>query len=430
MPFLVVPSDVKERIKIFEKENEAIARGELTEEGRTVFGETSRLICLSSASYTFEYLYTLYQDWCNKIFSDNKDLATYFVNQVSFDAIPSYMIEKTVIEEAKSSDETHPSFKREYCAIFTDGSDSFFSAKKMHDLTIKDTQNPSLRLSGDKDKEYVLSIDPCFSNSANSDYFAFCVLELSKENEVAIVVHTYMEAGKDLKDHIKYFYYLLKAFNIVMICVDNADGRFLDSANESAFFNEHGLKINEIEYDGELKGVEYEQMLNKLKKEYNYNNKNIAFKHVFNQVSIRRINEQMQTWINTKKIYFGSKITQHPDYDSIVASNLPPYPFKPEESNKAKFIIDMISNQDDLVYQLKKQCSLIEVRVSPTGGQVFDLPATLKRSTSKNRARKDGYTSLLLAIEAARVYYEMMKTPEIKRNTSMAMPMMMGNSTY
>ena len=67
-----------------------------------------------------------------------------------------------------------------------------------------------------------------------------------------------------------------------------------------------------------------------------------------------------------------------------------------KKENKGKFIVDLITNQDDLMPLVKKQCALIEIRSSPTGGQVFDLPSQLKRNTSANRARKDNYTALLL----------------------------------
>lgn len=430
MPFLLVPSDVGARIRQSDDEDVLIQEGKLEEKDRMVFPSTSRMICLTSASYTFENCYKIFQEWIENIVSEDKIVdATYFVAQIGYKALPKLFIEKSVIEEASSMGDHDPIFMREFGAQFTDGSSSFFSAQKMHELTIKDSESPCIKLMGEKDKIFVLSVDPCFSNSPTSDFFAMSVLELSPENETATVVHTYMEAGKDLKEHIKYFYYLLKSFNIVMICVDNADGQFISSANESSLFQDKNLKINTIEYDGEVQGEDYVKMMNEFKKQYNLNNKSICFKHVFNQQSIRRINEQLQTWINTKRIYFGSRLTQHESYDSVIESNLPTYPFD-EKENKGKFIVELISTEDDMIYQLKKQCSLIEVKSSPSGGQVFDLPTALKRNNSPNRARKDGYTSLLLGIEAAKTYFDMCKQPEQTKRTSLATPMMFGNSTY
>lgn len=428
-PFLIAPSNIARRMEITEREDKLILSGNMKEIDRTVFESTARLIVLTSASYTFENAFKVYTEWTDKIYDKNPvESAKYFVCNLSYEALPEYMVEKSVIEEAKGSAELHPAFLREYCARYVDGSESFFSAKKMHELTVKDGESPSIKLFGDKEKEYILSCDPCFSNSPTSDYFAFCILELNKEEEKATVVHTYMEAGKDLKDHIKYFYYLLRAFNVVMICIDNADGQFIASANESALFKDNNLKVNIIDYDGDLQGDEYNMMLNDIKKKYNLNNKDICFKHVFNQPSIRRINEQLQTWINTSKIYFGSRLTQNESYDSIINGGIP-YPYEPKE-DQGRFIVNLVSTEDDLMYQLKKQCSLIEVKSSPTGGQVFDLPSSLKRNTSANRARKDGYTSLLLAVEGAKAYFDMNKSTIITKSKILWTPTMFGSSTY
>ena len=60
-----------------------------------------------------------------------------------------------------------------------------------------------------------------------------------------------------------------------------------------------------------------------------------------------------------------------------------------------------------MIYQTKKQCTLVEVKSTAKGTQTFDLPQHLKRSTSSNKARKDNYTTLMLANWATKVYYDM-----------------------
>ncbi len=435
MPFLVAPSDIKQRMIVREKEDEQIKKGLMKESDREVFNSNSRMIVLSSASYTFEYLYTLYKDWTEKIYDEEtKDSATYFIQQASWDSVPADFIEKKVIEEAQSTDELHPAFKREYCAQFVDGSDSYFNAKKMHQLTIEDGKNPSIKLKGDKDKKYILSVDPNHSASASGDFFAMAVIELSENDEKGVLVHNYAKAGVELKEHIKYFYYLLTNFNIVMVCVDNADSTFIQAANESALFQKNRLKINTIEYDGSLQGEEHVQMLKEIRKQYNLSEKKICVRHIFNQESIRRINEQMQTWINTNRIHFGSRLERSDDYESIIKEELN-FPFDEKngkiegKDSSGQFIVDLVSTQDDLMSLVKKQCALIEVRSSPTGGQVFDLPTSLKRNTSANRARKDNYTALLLGIEGASAYFNLMSEPVEVRSKTLWTPMMMGRST-
>ena len=67
----------------------------------------------------------------------------------------------------------------------------------------------------------------------------------------------------------------------------------------------------------------------------------------------------------------------------------------------------MIETQDDLIYQTKKQCALVEVKTTAKGTQSFDLPQHLRRSTSANRARKDNYTTLMLGNWAVKAYNDM-----------------------
>ena len=75
--------------------------------------------------------------------------------------------------------------------------------------------------------------------------------------------------------------------------------------------------------------------------------------------------------------------------------------------------------QDSLIYQTKKQCALIEVKATARGTQTFDLPQHLKRNTSANRARKDNYTTVMLANWATKSYYDIMSV-NIEQNYTFA----------
>ena len=130
MPFLVAPQDMKQRIEIRETEDKLIEKGKMTEEQRMVFENDSKMIALSSASYTFENLYRQYKEWIDKINSPDLGDANYFVSQMGYESLPEHMIDQIIIEEAQEGGQSHSSFQREYCAQFTDGSDSYYSAKK------------------------------------------------------------------------------------------------------------------------------------------------------------------------------------------------------------------------------------------------------------------------------------------------------------
>ena len=242
MPFLVAPQNMKERIEIREIEDKLIKERVMEEKDRMEFVNDSKMLALSSASYTFENLYKVYKDWMEKIKSNEQPEAKYFISQMGYQSLPEEMIDTTIIEEAQDGGQSHSSFQREYCAQFTDGSDSYFSAKKMHECTILDGQDPTSKIIGDRGEKYILGIDPSFSNSPSSDFFAMSVLEVDDDKEEGTLVHSYAVAGGDLKDHIDYLYHVVSRFNIVMICIDNAGYQFIDSANESVAFKKNNLK--------------------------------------------------------------------------------------------------------------------------------------------------------------------------------------------
>jgi hypothetical protein len=409
MPFLVAPRNIGERLKIKEIEDQAIKDGSMTEEQRTVFSTTAKLIALSSASYTFENLYTTFKEWCRKIENPDKEdiekSATYFVSQVGFQAIPKEMIEKTVIEEASSGGLQSPAFLREYCAQFTDGSEGYFSAIKMKAIQIEPGHGPNLLLKGYKDKKYILAIDPSFSSSPSSDDFAMAVMEIDDETKHATLVHNYAVHGGNLKDHIAYFYYLVTHFNIVFLISDNADGNFIENANETTRFTDNNLNFKALDdWDANIEDPgKRQEMLTKVRRSYNQTEKRICIYHVFNSKSIRETNEHLQGCIDFKRVWFASRIRPDGSVFEKVAQgrvdlSLTPY----------KDIGEFIDRQDELLELTKKECALIEVRVNPQGTQTFDLPQHLRRSESPTRARKDNYTALVLGCWATRCYYEIM----------------------
>ena len=69
-----------------------------------------------------------------------------------------------------------------------------------------------------------------------------------------------------MKDHIKYLFYLYKHFNIKIIIIDNAGYQFIDSANESELFREAGLAIKFFDFNTEKQGVAYDNELKRVKR--------------------------------------------------------------------------------------------------------------------------------------------------------------------
>jgi len=412
MPFLVAPQDITERMKIRELEDALIAQGLLHESDREVFKNTSKMIALSSASYTFENLYTVYKDWISKICSKDEQgaSATYFVAQLSYEAIPPEMVDTHIIEEAQSGGASLSSFQREYCARFTDGSDSYFSAKKMHECTFPDGSDTTLLLKGELGKDYILAIDPSFSNSPSSDDFAMCVLEVDYATKTALVVHNYAVAGADLKEHINYFCYLQECFSIALIIIDNAGFQFIDSANECDYLSKRNIKYSFFDLDTGLQDVEYSRALEEAKRKINRENHVICVKQHFGLGDfIRRGNEHLQACIDHKRIWFGAKINANGViYDKYVHSNVP------LQLTGQTLMSDLIDTQDELIVLVKKECALIEVSSNIRGNQNFDLPVALKKSTASNRARRDSYTALLLGCWGTKILFDLANQIEVK----------------
>ena len=403
MPFLVAPQDMKERLKIREMEDNLIEQGLLGEEERMVFENNSKMIALSSASYTFENLFKTYKDWTEKIYHPEKDSSSsYFISQMGYQALPEEMIDTTIIEEAKGGGFSHSSFLREYCAQFTDGSDSYFSAKKMHECTIPNGEEPCTLIKGKPGQKYILGIDPSFSNSPSSDFFAMSLLQLDDEQKQGSLVHSYAVAGGDLKDHIRYLFYLINSFDIEMIIIDNAGYQFIDSANESDLFTKAGKEIKFFEFDSDKEGNDYFDQIKKAKRFYSKEKNVICFKQVFTSGFIRKANEHLQACVDHKKIWFASKITAN---DLLFNKTINQHINL--SMTGADTLLDLIETQDDFIYQTKQQCALVEVRSTPRGTQTFDLPQHLKRSKSAGRARKDNYTTLMLSNWALKSYYDM-----------------------
>ena len=412
MPFLVAPQNIKERMQVRELEDKLISEGLMNEEERMVFENTSKMLAFSSASYTFENLYKTYNEWTEKIINKEKGEATYFVSQMSYEALPEEMIDKTIIEEAQNGGSSHSGFLREYCARFTDGSDSYFNAKKMEECTLKNGQAPHTLLQGDTKKKYILGIDPNMSDSPNADYFAMAILEIDEEKKHGILVHTYAGLG-NLRNHVAYLYYIMTNFNIVMIILDNAGADvFLSACNQSELFRKNKLEIKTIEIDSDIEGADYDSTIRDARLKYNLDDKKIAFNQVFTSSFIRKSNEYLQACIDYKRIWFASKTSADESFFNETAAKDSIIDMIKNDDKKDWTILDFIEHQDDFIYQTKKQCTLIEHSSTVRGTQTFDLPQHLKRSTSSNKARKDNYSALMLANWALKCYNDMMSKPE------------------
>jgi hypothetical protein len=195
--------------------------------------------------------------------------------------------------------------------------------------------------------------------------------------------------------------------------IDNAGAdTFLTACNESELFKKQKMEIKTFDIDSELEGVDYEFMIKNARKKYNLQDKRIAFNQIFTSNFIRKANEYLQACIDYKKIWFASKTSSNESFfNEVINQNLPIELIKTDDK-KDWTTLDFIENQDDFIYQTKKQCALVEHSTTSRGTQSFDLPQHLKRSASANKARKDNYSALMLANWGFKCYLDIVSKPK------------------
>lgn len=418
IPYLVVPKDQRLRKQVRDREDSLIERGLIKEEERTIFPFSKKLVALSSASYTCEYLYKKYDQYVKQIYDPKPSIhgATYFISQLAWDSVPQDRMDKSIIELAQSNESNMAVFQREYCAQFLDGSDSYFSMNKMIACTIPDGQEPTLLIKGDPRKKYVMAIDPNFSNSPTSDDFAMCVIELDDGDKTGgTIVHSYAESGKDLKDHIKYFYYLLINFNIEMILIDYAGYQFIEAANESEAFRNAKIDLKIFDFVSEKDGDELQEELKKAKRLYNKQIGRIVFNQYFTTDFIRKANEWLQGCFDYKRLWFGASIKANgpvfraAEMANINISNIIDITTLDKDETPILYFIDQ---QEVLIKQTKYQCAAIEVKTTIRGVQSFDLPQIMKRDNSPSRMRRDSYTAAMLGAWCMKCYNDIRCVPD------------------
>jgi hypothetical protein len=164
LPFLSTNLDPRKRQYVIEEEKRLLNAGLIKESEMTVF-TNPKLVGLSSASFKFEHLYKVYEDYIRMIqFPESNPLnenasgtLSYGVVQLSHDAIPDGLYNAKLIESAKIS-MSDAQFAREFGAQFTDDSAGYFSTKKMQAITADYGSAPFVEIRGDKKAEYIINL--------------------------------------------------------------------------------------------------------------------------------------------------------------------------------------------------------------------------------------------------------------------------------
>lgn len=417
VPFLSVVENPTQREDLYNLETKLIEKGELTEEERFVW-PNNKLIMLSSASYKFEYMYKLYSQFQGLIMGDQgNDKATRCIMQFSYDCAPKQLYDQNLINQAKAT-MSQSQFEREFGALFTDDSSGYFKTSRMAACTVVDGDDPHVEIKGDPGSEYILAFDPSWSESESSDDFAMQVLKYNKANGTTTLVHSYAMSGTPLKEHIFYFHFLIKNFNIIAMVGDyNGGVQFINAVNESQLFKNEKIEIKQIDADFD-KMDSYTENIRSAKNQYDKKNYRTLILRKPTSDWIRRANELLQANFDHKRLWFGSRAIDE-TYNKQRLLKIPIDKLKflrkaddQEKQSNAARMIDFIEHQYDMMNMTKSQCALIQITTSPQGTQTFDLPTELRRQTGPDKARKDSYSALVLGSWMAKIFYDMNNAPK------------------
>lgn len=423
-PFLMVRQDGPKHDQIMKAQKLLVENGVIKEDEVEQFYPNNKIIGLSSASFKFESLYRdNYIPYVNTILNPESKDVNHCVFRLSYRAAPKAYMEESAIEDMKRTMSTSM-FNRELEAIFSDDSGGFFSAQKMEEATILPGEHPTVKIVGDKNKKYILAIDPNYNNAETSDDFAMAILELDEDTESGILVHAYALPNSTNEKRCLYLKYIMEYFNIVYVIVDNSGGpAFISIANE---FNFLPKKLQLFEHD--FLNQNFLEGISSTKKSYNPEMGKIVHAQAFGvEQWIRQSNEKLQWMIEKKKIRFAAPIFNESDLTNAIKT---PFPIQDlhyanhqdinkinvENTNEVlpQIYLDeakteFIDHLADMINLTKKECSLIELTTNINGHHSYDLPSSMRKDSSPKKARRDSYTALLLGAWGVKCYFDLFK---------------------
>jgi hypothetical protein len=296
--------------------------------------------------------------------------------------------------------------------------------------TVPDGEQPSIEVVGKPEDEYIVSVDPSWSETESSDDFAIQVLKINREKQICTLVHSYALSGSSLKDHIQYFLYILNSFNVVGICMDyNGGVQFMNSCNESEVFKAAKINLKQIVTEFE-RPEEYQQNLLTAKSEYNKSDYRYVILRKPTSSWIRLANELLQANFDHQRTYFASRAIddnfrsqtrQKININNLKFSNA----LDSEKENEEAKMIDFVEHLTDMILLTKTECALIQITTSAQGLQNFDLPPNLKRKTGPDKPRKDSYSALVLGNWMCKIYFDMQQV-HIEDVTETFQPLFIG----
>jgi hypothetical protein len=355
----------------------------------------NKIILAGTASYQFNHFYKYYQDYVKIISSESNygiNPEDYAIIRLPYDKLPPGIMDEAILNQGRATMDS-VIFKMEYGCVFAKDSEGFYPASAIFGAT-SPIKTPEGNISftvesfGDKTSKYVMGIDP----ASERDNLAITILKVHPTHREMVFCWStnrkrFEEDKKrgnkysDIPDYntfiIRKIHDLFGRFNIVRMHLDSGGG------GRSII---EGLKDNTKLRDGEYCIYDMDDEESNRKSGLH---------------AIKVIEFSSREWYETSHFNLLKDITTmkilFPEYDSLGIEQERILGIE----NGGEYSSENILGE---VEECKYQTTLVQETTTAKGQKRWDLPKVKGVITEgiKLRLRKDHFTSLLLANDAAR----------------------------
>lgn len=212
-PMAAVSLEPMQRVREYQRQQELISQGLATADDFTDVA-ANKMIMTSSGYFKFNHMWDRMKSYWKAI-KEEGEKTKYAVHQVPYQLLPKAFLDEENIKEAKRT-MSHIEFIMEYEAAMVSDSDGFFKASMLEACTIDSTF--SVRLIGEKQKEYVMGIDP---NQGGKASCGVIIIEIGKPHKLVYVQEL---KKKTTQEMVMEFQRLTDIFNITRIFMDSQGG--------------------------------------------------------------------------------------------------------------------------------------------------------------------------------------------------------------
>jgi hypothetical protein len=212
-PMAAVSLEPMQRVRERQRQEEMIRQGIATEDD---FADeaANKMIMTSSGYFKFNHMWHRMKSYWKAIKEEGEN-TKYAVHQVPYQLLPKGFLDAENIKEARRT-MSSIEFMMEYEAAMVSDSDGFFKASMLEACTLGSTF--SIRLVGQRGKDYVMGIDP---NQGGKASCGVIIIEVGSPHKIVYVSGL---KKKTTQEMVMEFQRLSNTFNVVRIFMDSQGG--------------------------------------------------------------------------------------------------------------------------------------------------------------------------------------------------------------